>query len=245
MIKNEQPKPPQAFTTTRWSMVRAAGQKGTPQAKEALAALCATYQRPVYDFIRRKWGESEARDLTQGFFTRLLEKDDMAAANPARGKFRAWLLKAVNSFCLNEWDWNHAGKRGGGAAHFSLDVPEADGEPQQIASPCLSPEQMYERGWALTLLSRALQSLHDEYEAKGELPLFEKLKLCLIGWDDQKHEEMARSLGIAQVNTFNVKLNRCKARFRARLRNEIAQTVSTEAEIDEEIQHLFAVLQAG
>lgn len=226
---------PRKLHTTRWTVIREAAQRGTPGSRLALRELFATYEGPVHAFVRRKWPNisvEDARDLTQGFFTELFENNTVKDADQARGKFRSWLLKAVQNHCINWWKRQNAGKR---------KTPlSSDEEPAHD----LTPERVYERAWALALLERALRRLRDEYDKRGEGPLFEKLKLCVTGWDDRKHEELARELGIARVNTFNVKVSRFKERFRTLLRDEIARTVSTEDEIEEELCHLLQALRA-
>lgn len=233
-----------AFETTHWSVIRAAGRAGTPESRRALATLCAKYERPVFDFIRLRWSEEAARDLTQGFFERLLTKEEIADADPARGKFRNWLLKAASSYCINEWKRERAKKRGGEALHLPIEDIDAEEPGPALPAPGRTPEQIYERGYALTLLAQALQALRDEHVERDQIALFEKLKLCLIGWNDQRHEEIARELGIPSVNAFNVRVSRFKGRFKALLRREIAQTVSSEDEIEEELRHLLYVLQS-
>jgi RNA polymerase sigma-70 factor (ECF subfamily) len=234
-----------AFETTRWSVIRAAARAGTPESRRAFTTLCEKYQGPVYEFIRCRWGEDKARDLTQGFFARLLEKEEIADADPALGKFRSWLLKAARNYCINEWRRAHAEKRGGAAPHVAIEDADAEGQAPVMPGHDVTPERMYERRWALTLLAQALQALRDEHVESGQELLFEKLKLCLIGWNEQKHAEIAQELGIARVNTFDAKVNRFKARFQALLRREIAMTVSNEDEMAEELRHLYCVLQAS
>ncbi|MFS8064997.1 MAG: RNA polymerase sigma factor [Byssovorax sp.] len=229
-------------------MIRAAGRVGTPEAHPALETLCTTYREPVYTFIRWKWArgsEEEARDLTQGFFARLLAKNhEVAAVDEAEGKFRIWLLKTVDHYCINVWKRARAGKRGGGAPHVSLDADEEEECSRLQLAHGLTPERMFERRWALTLLDRALCALRDEYAGRDDLPTFEKLKLCLAGGNDQNHDEMARDIGLDRANTFTVRVNRFKGRFRARLRDEIAQAVRSEAEIEAELQHLREALRS-
>jgi DNA-directed RNA polymerase specialized sigma24 family protein len=242
--REDRVRPHGEFKDTHWSVVRDAAKIGTPEAHRALQKLCVTYREPVHTFIWWKWSrgdEDAAHDLTQGFFERLLDKNhEVAAVVQDKGKFRNWLLKAVDSYCTNVWKRARAEKRGGGAAHVSLDADERS-RPQLTHG--LTPERMFERRWALTLLDRALCVLRDEYAVRDDLPAFKTLKLCLGGWDDYKPAEMARDMGIERANTLSVQVSRFKSRFRARLRDEIAQTVGSEAEIEAELAYLQAALQ--
>lgn len=230
------------FDTTHWSVVRAAGNAGTPESRRALETLFVKYRGPVQEFIQWKWTctSEKALEWTQGFFARLIEKRDVAAADPARGKFRSWLLTAVHSYCLNAW---HDERRHNGEGQ-ARSIDDTEGPAYKVPAPGPTPEQLFERRWAMTILTQALHRLRDEYIERDQAQLFEKLKPCLVGWDEQKHEDIARSLGIARVNTFNVTLTRFKQRFRALLREEIAPTVSNEDEIEEELAYLASILRS-
>jgi|SRR5437867_3822964 len=153
---------PRQFATTRWTLVAAAGKTATPEARRALGELCALYWYPLYAFVRR-WGHDadEALDLTQGFFTRLIEKNDLSGADPNRGRFRSWLQASMKHFLANEWDRATAQKRGGGRAVFSLDIDADDAERRYRREPghALTPERIFDRRWALTTLEQALEEL--------------------------------------------------------------------------------------
>lgn len=227
------------FETTRWTVVIAAG-RGS---REALRELCAAYWCPIYTFFRRSRDPDEARDLTQGFFARLLEKDDIAAADETRGRFRNWLLKSASNYRANEADRKKAQKRGGGIEPLSMDIVTAEGHYLIEPADDLTPEQIYERHWALTLLDRTLSRLEEEHAARAQAPLFEKLKLCLLGDNEQKQHEMARELGMEPGN-FRQCVHRCKIRFGELLGEEVAQTVSTEGDVEEELRFLREVLRS-
>ena len=150
------------FATTRWTVVLAAGQKSDAAAADALATLCQTYWYPVYAFVRRRgYGPEDAQDLTQAFFARVLEKHAMNAADPARGRFRSFLLASLKHFLANEWDRQSAAKRGGGRPPASLDVPFDEAERRYAREPvdALTPDRLFERGWAVTLLDAVLDDL--------------------------------------------------------------------------------------
>ena len=182
------------FATTRWSLVLSAGHTDT-RGREALAELCRVYWYPVYAFARRR-GESaeDARDLTQSFFTRILEKDGLAGARRERGRFRSYLLSAMKHFMANVWDLRHAAKRGGGAVHLPLDFTAAERLWHREGAERHTPETLFERRWALTLLERGLERLCREYAASGKAELFENLKVYLTG-DGAPYRDVADRLG--------------------------------------------------
>src|SRR5271155_2907054 len=156
------------FATTRWSLVLAAGQRSSPQSSAALATLCENYWYPLYAYVRRRGHDSdEAQDLTQAFFTRLLEKNDLAAADPERGRFRSFLLASLKHFLANEWDRARAEKRGGGRSVLSIDFGTAEERYRAEPSHELTPEKIFERRWALTVLDHALKRLRTEFAGGG------------------------------------------------------------------------------
>jgi len=159
------PPPPSDFATTRWSLVADAGDGSSPRSREALETLCRSYWAPLHAYVRRRVADThEAQDLTQGFFTRLLERNDFAAARADRGRFRAYLLTAFKHFLINEWDKARAQKRGGGRVHLSLDFDGRDDSSAPVSEPSDSttPEQAYERAWATTMLSHVFERLRAE-----------------------------------------------------------------------------------
>jgi len=229
------------FATTRWSLIRAAHGGDEPAAKAALADLCASYWFPIYSFVRRRGADDDrARDLTQEFFTRLLERDGLSNADPERGRFRSYLLAACQNFLANQHDHDSAQKRGGGIAPLSLDFSTADSKYGTEPAAGRTPEQEFDRRWALALLDQALATLRTEYEAGGKLALFERLKGGLTG-EGETHAAMGEELGMSE-GAVKVAAFRLRGRYRDCLRAAIAATVDSEDQIDDEIHALFAAL---
>lgn len=230
------------FTTTHWSVVLAAREEDSLQATDALAQLCRTYWYPLYAYIRRHGHElQDAQDLTQEFFARLLEKNFLTSVRQERGKFRWFLLATLKRFLANEWNREHAAKRGGRHAAVSLDEETAEGRYRyEIADPA-SPDRLFDQSWAMTLLEQAQEQLCREYEVGKRGHLFDQLKVFLSG--DRapiSHAEAGAVLGMNE-GAVKVAVHRLRQRYRECLREQIAQTVSTPAEVDEEIRQLFAV----
>ncbi len=229
--------------TTQWSVVLAAGDEDSNIARSALEALCETYWYPVYFYIRRRVGSADrAQDLTQGFFTTVLEKDYFTDANPERGRFRAFLLTAAKHFVANEWKKEKAKKRGGGHALVSLDF--ADGESRYTLEPVnhKTAEVLFDEQWAVTLVNRVLEMLRHDFAELGKEPEFHILKQHLAGRvDGASYTETANSLAISE-GAARVVVHRMRKQYREMLREEIAQTVSGPDEIDDEIRSLFASL---
>src|SRR5271155_692938 len=170
------------FATTRWSLVLAAGQRSSPQSSAALATLCENYWYPLYAYVRRRGHDSdEAQDLTQAFFARLLEKNDLAAADPERGRFRSFLLASLKHFLANEWDRQRAQKRGGGRPPFSIDFGAAEDRYRGEPSHELTAEKIFERRWAMVLLANVQARLEQEYVEAGKPTAFNRLKIFLTG----------------------------------------------------------------
>lgn len=234
---------PRSFETTRWTLVISAGQVGTPESQEALAELCKLYWYPIYLFVRRRgYNADEAVDLTQGFFTRLLEKNDLATADRSRGRFRSWLLGCLKHFLANEWDRAHALKRGGGKSVLSIDAEDAEGRYRNEPSHDLTPERVYDRRWALTLLDQTLATLKEECKRNGKTKLFEALKPALAGEGrDEGYAQIGEQLGMSE-GAVKVAAHRLRARYRDILRIRISETVDTEQAVDEEIKDLFEAL---
>jgi RNA polymerase sigma-70 factor (ECF subfamily) len=234
---------PCGFATTRWSLIVSAREQGSPAAREALAHLCEAYWYPLYAFIRRRGhAADEAQDLTQEFFARLLEKNFLGAVDPSRGRFRAFLLAACKHFLANERDRACAEKRGGGRAPISLDLGGAEGRYGREPSHDLTPDKLFERRWALTLLDRALARLREEFTAKGKGETFDRLRVFLVGdRNAPSHVEVAGELGMTAA-AVKVAAHRLRQRYREVLREEIAHTVEGPEQIDEEVRELFAAL---
>lgn len=230
------------FQTTRWSVVLAAG-RFTPDSAAALEELCTIYWRAVHGFIRRRGHTSEqARDLTQGFFAGFLERRDVAAVDPSRGRFRSYLLAAVKNFLANEKEREQALKRGGGAVLLSL---SHDDESDLAIDPVDSrtPEDDFERQWALAILRRALERLRDEQAARGRSELFERLKPALAGEKIAGgYAGLAAETGLTTV-AVKVAAHRLKKRYGELVLQEVARTVDLPQEIEDEMQYLFRAVE--
>ena len=237
--------PPGLFATTHWSVVLAAGQGDSPQAIEALERLCRTYWYPLYAYVRRRgYQPQDAQDLTQGFFAALLTGKYLGQANRARGRFRTFLLTAFGNFLHNEHDRATALKRGGGREIVSWEAHTAEGRYAQEPAGGLSPEQIYEKRWAATLLERVLARLRDESIHAARRELFDQLKPHLWGEDEATpYAQLAARFNVS-VSAIKVTVHRLRRRYRDVLREEIAQTVADAAEIDGEIQYLIRVMSA-
>lgn len=231
------------FATTRWSLVVAAAEGDAEGSEQALAELCATYWYPLYAYVRRRGhGGEDARDLTQAFFTKLLEKGDLGAADRARGRFRTFLLSSMKNFLAGEWRRRNALKRGGGVEIRSLDLES--GEERYGLEPAheLDPEAIFERRWALALLERAVADLRDRYEAAGEVELFDALKGALDGREPLlPYTELAARLGRSE-GSLRTAASRLRSRWRERLVELVAETVRDESEVEDELRHLIAAV---
>ena len=229
------------FRTTHWSVVLTARADDSSQAADALSQLCRTYWYPLYAYIRRRGHDPhDAQDLTQEFFARLLERNFLAAVRQERGKFRWFLLSALKRFLANEWNRDHAAKRGSGHAVVSLDEETAEGRYRYEVADQTTPDMLYDQSWAMTVLEQAQDQLQREYEAGSRGPIFEQLKVFLSG--DRapiSHTEAGAVLGMNE-GAVKVAVHRLRQRYRDCLRKQIAQTVSTPAEVDDEIRQLFA-----
>lgn len=233
------------FPTTHWSLVLNARSPADATVRTALEQLCGQYWFPIYAFIRRQGRtHHEAEDLTQGFFRHLIETNAVARARPERGRFRTFLLAAARNFLTNDWDRAQAAKRGGGLAPLPLDAARADARfTAEPVDPGLSPEQAFDRTWALGLVERALAELETEYAASGRGALFAALGPIVWGGGAvESLAETARQLGLNE-NALNVALHRLRRRLRERVEAEIAGTVADAAEIAEELRYLVATLR--
>ncbi len=230
------------FATTNWSLILAAADTQNPNSQEALEELCQKYWPPVYAFIRyRGFDEAKAEDLTQGFFTRLLEKKNLKSANPERGKFRSFLLGSVKHYLANEWDREQAQRRGGGSfRQLALDDAAARySEPSEK----VTPETVFERRWAATVLEVALKGLRREVQ-RGSGEEFDRLKGFLTGENvGIRYREVGQELGISE-EAVKVRVHRMRKRFGQILRNQIVETVVDPEEVDEEIGYLLGLLSS-
>ncbi len=233
------------FATTHWSVVLTAGRRSSPQAQGALEELCQVYWYPLYVYVRRRGHSKEdAEDLTQGFFARLLEKNYLERVDCEKGRFRAFLLAALKHYLFNERDRAMRLKRGGGVQPLSLDWQEAEHRYQVEPSDQFSPDKLYDRAWAMTLLEKVIDRLRDECAADDKAALFEKLKpFLMFGKGAIPYPEAAADLGLSE-GTVRVTVHRLRRRYREMLREEIAQTLSDPAAIEEELQALFKAFAA-
>lgn len=228
------------FATTHWSLVLAAGSRADEESNRALENLCRAYWPPLYAYVRRRVRNvDDARDLTQAFFERLLEKHYLAQADPQRGRFRAFLMTAFKHFLSKEWDKTNAQKRGGGRSTFSVDFAALDRQWQWgTLQDTLTPERLYERQWAVTLLNRVMNRLQREMERSGKGQQFQSLKDFIGASCPSSYATVAETLGISEPSV-RMAASRLRGRYRELLREEIAQTVATEEDIDGEVQYLF------
>ena len=234
---------PNYFATTHWSVVLTAGQSRAPGAAEALEKLCRAYWRPLYAYVRRRsYNPHDAQDLTQEFFSRFLEKNYLKSVARERGKFRSFLLASMNHFLANEWDKAKAHKRGGRVQFISIEWTAEDPLHRLDVSTDISPEKIYERQWALTLLDLVLNCLRDEFAAAGKSDFFERLKLYLTGDKGaMTYLELAAELQTT-VGAIKTAVHRMRRRYRELLHDEVAQTVASEREVEEELRALLAAL---
>jgi RNA polymerase sigma-70 factor (ECF subfamily) len=231
----------QRFTTTRWSLVfNAAGDSS--DAREALESLCGRYWYPLYAYVRhRGYPAADAKDLTQDFFAHLLEKESLKAADPDRGRFRSFLLTAFNNFISKRRDFQNAQKRGGGIRHLSIDFDS--GEQRYLCEPVdgWTPEKIFERRWALTLLDTVLSRLGRAYQEEGKAELFESCKEFLAGGAPD-YEGTANALGMS-VGALRVAVHRLRARYRELLKGEVADTIVDRGSTDDELHCLRRALR--
>ena len=232
------------FASTRWSLVAAAGQGPSLEAQEALATLCHIYWYPLYAYARRHVPSAhDAQDLTQAFFAQLLEKEYLQAADPERGKFRSFLLTAFKHFLSKERARANAQKRGGGRCVLSLDFQMGESRYHLEPVDHATPERLYERGWALSILEQTLARLRQELANAGKEKLFECLKGALAGEGVQEsYARIALELGLTE-SAIKVAVHRLRRRYQELLRAEIAQTVVAPEDVDEELRDLFAAVR--
>lgn len=231
------------FVTTQWTLVLQAGDTGSPAADEAFEKLCRAYWYPLYVFIRRRGSpHHDAEDLTQAFFTRLLERDSLNGLDRNKGKFRSFLLTAFQRFAANYRRDAHAQKRGGGCSFISLDETLEGEAHRQRELADVSAEKSFERQWAMTLLEQVVERLRNEFAAAEKGALFDELKVFLTG--DKRacsYADLATKLGMTQA-ALKMAVSRMRRRYGELLRVEIANTVSGPEEVEEEMQALFAAL---
>jgi RNA polymerase sigma-70 factor (ECF subfamily) len=236
--------PCSAFPTTHWSIVLHASSGSESQARQSLETLCRQYWYPLYAFVRRQGRtHHEAEDCTQEFLARLLAGDGFARARPERGRFRTFLLTALRNFLTNEWHRAQAEKRGGGVAPLALEFQGAEDRFScEPADPGLTPEQAFDRNWALGMLDRAMNRLQAEYEASGRGDLFAELGPLLWGNPtDEPSAKVAERLGM-NGHALTMALHRLRRRFGGNLREEVAATVAEQADVEAELHDLICTV---
>jgi len=230
--------------TTQWSQVLAARDGSDTEARRALEGLCQTYWQPLYAYIRHQgFDPDEASDLTQAYFTELLEKDLLADVEPEKGRFRSFLLASLRHFLSHERDRDRALKRGGGAITFSLDVSAGEEKYAIQLAEEMTPEDVFEYRWAMTVLDRAVDRLEQESEEAGTKFQFEHLQQYLTGRGPQlPYRETATALGMSESATKSA-VQRLRKRLGRCLRSEIAETVANAADVDDEVRNLLTKLR--
>jgi RNA polymerase sigma-70 factor (ECF subfamily) len=233
------------FHTTHWTVVLAAQEREGAAAGEALAELCSAYWYPLYAFVRRQGScPHEAEDLTQEFFRRFLERRALETVKPEAGKFRSFLLACLKNFLANERLRAQTQRRGGGHQILSLDTDEAETRYSLEPADTVTPEGVFERRWAFTVLERTIAQLRKEYSSSEKRALFDALQGFLPGEQEGlSRAELAAKRGVS-VGAIDVAVHRLRQRFGALLREQVARTVSSEAEVEEEIRYLISVLAA-
>jgi len=232
------------FRTTQWGLVSAASAEGSAGARAALEDLYRLYCYPVYAFIRRRGhGCQDAQDLTQDFFVHLLEKGALGRADPRRGRFRNFLLGALEYFLTHAAERAGAGKRGGGCQWVFLDDEAADDRYQLAAPEGMTAEKLFEVRWAAALVEATFARLRGELESEGKGHLFESLQGFLLGREEASYQQVADALSLS-LGALKTAIHRLRGRYRALLREEVARTVAAPAEVDEELRYLRAALRS-
>jgi RNA polymerase sigma-70 factor (ECF subfamily) len=228
------------FPSTRWSLVRSAGDGS----ERALEALCRAYWFPLYGYARgRRYSHEDAQDLVQGFFAMFVSRNDFAVADDARGRFRAYILVAMKNYMASQHTKQRAQKRGGGAKHLSFDWDDAAVRYQRQPEKDSSPESAFARSWALTVMARATDRLAERYQAGGRSELFERIKCVLSDGElDAPMKQVSKELGISE-GALKVAVHRLRTRFGVALREEVADTLDDPTQLDDEIRDLLAALE--
>jgi len=236
---------PRQFVTTHWSLVGAArpGEASQTHAREALEELCRTYWYPLYAFVRSGgYSAHDAQDLTQAFFARIIETGGFASADRERGRFRSYLLGAMKHFLANEWHRAQTQKRGGQVRFIEFDALDPEARYAGASKQSDNPQLLFDREWALETVAGALQELRDEMAKAGKSEQFDALKGSLTGEDELPREQIAARLDMS-AGAVKVAAHRLRQRYRKLLRAAIAETVSNEADLDDEMRYLVAVLR--
>jgi RNA polymerase sigma-70 factor (ECF subfamily) len=231
------------FPTTRWTLVVAAGDRHRKEARSALVSLCENYWYPLYAFLRRRgYPADEAQDLTQEFFTRLLEGRYLARADREKGRFRSFLLTSLKFFVADEEDRRRARKRGGGQI-VPLEFSSGEERYQREPAHDETPERIFERRWAISVLDRVIEKLRDEFVQHGRPEHFERLKVFLLGQSDAPYAALAREMSTSE-GALKVAIHRLRKRYRELFRQEIADTVADPADVASELRYLASALIA-
>jgi RNA polymerase sigma-70 factor (ECF subfamily) len=239
------PPGPRRFATTHWSLVAAAkgDEASRTRAREALEELCRAYWYPLYAFVRSRGHSAvDAQDLTQAFFARIIETGGFASADRERGRFRSYLLGAMKHFLANEWHRTQTQKRGGRVRFIESDALDPEARYAEASRPSDNPEHLFDREWALQTVAGALEALRREMAKAGKSDLYEALKSSLTGEDESPRDQIAARLGMT-AGAVKVAVHRLRHRYRKLLRAAIAETVSNEADLDDEMRYLVAALR--
>jgi RNA polymerase sigma-70 factor (ECF subfamily) len=229
------------FPTTRWTLVVAAGDSDRKDARSALVSLCENYWYPLYAYLRRRgYPADQAQDLTQDFFVRLLEGRYLDRADPEKGRFRSFLLTSLKFFVADEADRDRAHKRGGGMV-VPLEFSSAEERYQREPPHDETPERIFERRWALSVLDRVVERLRNEFVQHGHPEHFQRLKVFLLGQSDAPYAALAREMNTSE-GALKVAIHRLRKRYRELFRQEIADTVADPAEVESELRFLAAAL---
>lgn len=232
------------FAPTSWTDVLAAQRGGSLEAEAALEKLCLTYWYPLYSYLRRKgYDPHKAQDLNQEFFYRLIRENYLGAVDRRRGKFRSFLLAALNHFVSNQRDYERAAKRGGGQPLISLDEQDAEDRFKHEPVSALSPEKIFEKNWFLTLFDQALARLREEQRAAGKVEVFEQLKLFVVEDAESGDYNAAAAKVKMTPNAVAVTVHRLRERYKKLVHEEVMRTVADPAEIEDELRRFFAVLE--
>jgi RNA polymerase sigma-70 factor (ECF subfamily) len=232
---------PSQFPTTRWTLVVAAGDAHRKEARSALVSLCENYWYPLYAYLRRRgYPFDQAQDLTQEFFIRVVEGRYLDRAEPEKGRFRSFLLSSLKFFVADEEDRQRAHKRGGGVV-VQLEFSSGEKRYQREPAHNETPERIFERRWALSVLDRVVERLRNEFVQHGRPEHFERLKVSLLGQSDAPYAALAKELNTSE-GALKVAIHRLRKRYRELFRQEIADTVADPAEVDSELRHLAGVI---
>ena len=233
----------QVFPSTHWSIVLTAGDAASPHARESLEKLCRTYWYPIYAMVRHRGHSPEdSEDYVQGFFAHILEKEVLNQVNQDKGRFRSFLLVCLSHYLNNEWHRTRTQRRGNGCIHLSLDIFNAESRYAEEASASLTPEQLFDRAWALGVLQQALERLRSEFDAPGKRELFAALEGHLTGTKPcQGYHDLAAQWGMNAV-ALRMMVTRLRRRFGELVRLEISHTLKSADDVGQELEALMAVL---